>query len=208
MDQDSAEQTPFERFLHRYAEGQIPWDEDDPPPEIIAAAAEMPAGRALDLGCGYGRAAIYLARHGWQADGVDFIPQAIAEARRRAEQAGVGDRARFHVGSAADLGHLDPPYQLAVDVGCMHSFDEATLVAYREQLLRLLAPGGRYLLFARLMGDEPADEDAPRGIPEAAVRALFAQGFRLERFEDGWTETEDRPPWRSGWFWFRRTDSQ
>jgi SAM-dependent methyltransferase len=203
MDEDL---TPYERFEQRYAEGRIPWDDVEPPPEIKAAVAELPAGRALDLGCGYGRAAIYLARHGWEVDGVDFIPRAIEVARSRAEEAGVGERAHFHVGSAAELGHLDPPYHLAVDVGCMHSFDEETLAVYRDELSRLLAPDALYMLFVHLRDerDEPGRDDGPRGIAEEAVRALFADAFRLERFEEGLTQAEDRPPWRSCWFWYRR----
>ncbi len=48
--------------------GQVPWDRALPPPEVIALAAELPPGRALDLGCGYGRASIYLAQHGCRCD--------------------------------------------------------------------------------------------------------------------------------------------
>ena len=40
---------------------------------MIAAASSLPPGRALDLGCGYGRTAILLAQHGWRVDGVDFF---------------------------------------------------------------------------------------------------------------------------------------
>ena len=40
------------------------------------------------------------------------------------------------------------PYDLAVDIGCMHSFTEEMLAAYRAELVRLLRPGGQYVLFA------------------------------------------------------------
>jgi hypothetical protein len=72
-------------------------------------------------------------------------------------------------------------------------------------LQRLLEPGAIYLLFAHLRAeDEPIDEDKPRGVTEATVRQLFADGFTLERAELGWTQVEDKPPWQSGWFWWRR----
>lgn len=197
--------TSYERFRQRYAEGRVPWSDHEPPPEIAALADEIAPGRALDLGCGFGRTSIYLAQRGWHVDGVDFIAEAVETARKRAADAGVGDRAIFHVSSAAAMPFLEPPYDLAVDIGCMHSFDESDLAAYRHELLRLLAQGGRYVLFAHLRGaDEPADE-GPRGIPEQTVWALFADGFKLERFERGMTQVEDRPAWESGWFWYRRT---
>lgn len=199
----------FERFSRRYAESQVPWDDELPPPEVRDLAHDLAPGRAIDLGCGFGRAAIYLARYGWQVDGVDFIETAIAEARRRADEARVADLARFHVASAADLGFLRPPYDLALDVGCMHSFPPPALLAYRRELVRLLRPGGRYVLFARLRNDDDEDSEqdgdvGPRGIPETSILGLLADDFTLERIDRGVTGVEDKPVWPSGWFWFRR----
>jgi SAM-dependent methyltransferase len=198
------ESNSYQRFLERYESERVPWDDYAPPPEITALTKGLPPGRALDLGCGYGRAAIYLAQSGWSVDGVDFIPQAIREARRRAMVAGVSESARFYLGSAAQLDFLAPAYDLAIDVGCMHSFDEATLLNYRDTLARLVRPGGLYVLFVHLRDDEAAAGEGPRGIPEADVITLLGETFRLERVERGTTQVEDRPPWRSGWFWFRR----
>jgi SAM-dependent methyltransferase len=195
----------YERFLTRYQEGRIPWDNPSPPPEIVALKETLPAGRALDLGCGYGRTAIFLAYYGWRVDGIDFIPQAIDTARRRATAVGVAERINFHVASAAALDFLDPPYDLAVDIGCMHSFNDEMLRSYRDQLARLLRLGGDYILFARLRDENAVvEEEEPRGIRESAVLALLDDHFRLVRVERGVSQSEDRPPWNSGWFWFRR----
>ena len=70
--------------MERYASGVIPWDDDLPPPELMALVEKQPAGRALDLGCGYGRSSIYLAQHEWEVDGLDFVPQAVC--RRQSEE--------------------------------------------------------------------------------------------------------------------------
>lgn len=196
--------TAIERFRQRYLEGRVPWDDHEPPPEIKELVEELPPGRLLDLGCGYGRSCVYMVRHGWTADGVDFVPEAIAGAQARAVAAGVSEWVNFHVASAADLGFLEPPYDLAVDIGCMHSFEENDLRSYRDELLRLLPDGGRYVLFAHLRSEAEATDEGPRGIPEATIRQLFADGFELERFERGVTQVEDNPPWESGWFWYRR----
>lgn len=196
---------PFDKFSERYENGQIPWDNPLPPPEIIALEGELSPGRALDLGCGYGRVAIYLALRGWSVDGIDFIPQAIEVARHRADAAGVSDRARFYVASAAELDFLVPAFDLAIDIGCMHSFTEELLRGYKSQLCRLLVPDGCFVLFAHLRSeDEVGDDDDPRGIPEATIMELLQDEFHLERVEHGVTQVEDRPPWNSGWFWFRR----
>lgn len=195
---------PYNKFLERYEAGSVPWDDPLPPPEIQALAMDLPPGKALDLGCGYGRVAIYLARRGWSADGIDFVPQAVEIARQRAAAAGVAELARFHVASAAELDFLDPPYDLAIDIGCMHSFSEELLRGYRRELERLLATGGRYVLFARLRDGEAVDGEGPRGIAEATINELLRDGFHLEHKEHGVSQMGDQPPWNSAWFWFRR----
>lgn len=191
----------WQRFAERYAAGTVPWDNPEPPPEVVALTAVLPPGHALDLGCGYGRTSIYLAQHGWRVDGIDFIAQAITAARQRAEVAGIANRVTFYEASVAELGFLHGRYQLAVDVGCLHALTEPQRLAYRDELTRLLEAGATYLLFARLGIRQ--GEEGPRGIEETAVHALFAADFVLDKSEIGVTYVEDKS-WQSGWFWFRR----
>ena len=87
----------------------------------------------------------------------------------------------------------------------MHSFTDEMLTAYRDEITRLLRSGGQYVLFAHLRdAAEPEGEDGPRGIAETTIHDLLRGAFRLERVERGVTQVEDRPPWNSAWFWFRR----
>lgn len=194
----------YQRMLDFYLAGPVPWDQSDPPPEVLATVPTLPPGRGLDLGCGLGRASLFMARLGWAVDGVDFVPQAIAEATARATHAGLADRAHFHVGSVLDLHFLAGPYDFALDVGCVHNFKLDDLRIYHRELVRLLAADARYLLFAHLdeSGGEP---DTRRWIAEADLRAVFADGFVLEKAEYGTTQVGDQAPWRSAWFWFRRS---
>jgi cyclopropane fatty-acyl-phospholipid synthase-like methyltransferase len=162
----------------------------------------MPAGRALDLGCGYGRAAIYLAQRGWQVDGVDFIERALVEAQRRSSEAGV--TVSYHHGSVTDLSFLEPPYDLALDVGCGHNLDRKGWQAYHAGLRRLLRPGALFMLFSRLLGEQPAPEaGGPGGLDEEAFLRLFAEGFDVERRTHGETVMPDGS-WTSAWYWLRR----
>jgi SAM-dependent methyltransferase len=193
----------YERLREFYASGGVPWDDPLPPPEVIGWLEGRPSGRALDLGCGYGRASIYMARLGWEVDGVDFVPHAAAVAAERAREAGVD--VRFHIASVTDLGFLAGPYDFVLDVGCAHALDREGLARYGRHLKRLLRSGGSYLLFVHLWeeGDETA-EDRPKGIPEGLLRETLADGFELEKFERGVTQVRDMEPWQSGWFYFRR----
>jgi SAM-dependent methyltransferase len=191
----------FVEMERRYREGELPWDDPLPPPEVIDLAQQLPPGRALDLGCGLGRACIELARRGWQCDGVDFVPQAIAQAQRRATAAGVAERIRFHVAPVTRLGFLQSPYDLALDVGCLHGQRGDELYAYAAELSRLVRPGGHYLLFAGLR--DAAVPEETRGLPEQTMRALLEPTFTITRVEHGVTNAGGST-WASAWFWMQR----
>lgn len=192
----------FEKFQSRYESGEVPWDHELPPPELIALAEELPPGRVLDMGCGYGRTCIYLAQRGWLADGIDFVPLAIEEAKRRAVRTAVSQHIIFLHGSVTSIPYENERYDLIVDVGCMHALSDEELVQYRGEVERLLREDGRYLLFAHVR-DDGDDSDESKGVPEAAIRTLFAN-FTLEHVEYGTTQVEDKPPWNSAWFWYRK----
>ena len=194
----------YARFRQRYLDGTVPWDDANPPPEVIDLVSSIPPGVGLDLGCGYGRTGIYLALHGWTADGVDYVPEAIEVARVRASEAHVEDKTRFFVSSVTDMPFLTPAYDLAIDIGCLHSFAEPDRRAYYSELLRLIASDGWYLVFARLQDENETEESSPARISEEIIFDLFAPEFDLIRFERGISKMPDQPPWASGWFWFKR----
>jgi SAM-dependent methyltransferase len=194
------EPTRFTRFQQRYRDGDLPWDHDLPPPEIIAVAERLPRGRVLDLGCGTARASVFLAARGWEADGVDFVPEAIALAEERVRTAGLAAQVRLHVGSVTDLSFLGEPYDLAIDVGCMHGCEGADLQSYVAEVVRLVRPAGFFLLFAHLR--EP-EQEGPTGIPDATIRSLFADTFAFETVEYGTTVVGDRQM-DSAWYTLRR----
>jgi SAM-dependent methyltransferase len=195
------ESTVYQRLAARYASGDLPWDASLPPPEVIMLLEKLPPGRALDLGCGYGRAAIYMSARGWEVDAIDFIPQAIAGAAARAQAAGAS--VRFHLASVTDLGWLAGPYDLAVDIGCAHSLDEGALASYRDQVARLLRPGGLWLVFARLR-QEGEESEEPPGVVEGDFVSLIAGSLTLEWSKRGRTEVGAEAGWPSAWYRFRK----
>lgn len=201
MDED---QDPIYQLLaERYASGQVPWDEELPPREVLDFVPTLVPARALDLGCGYGRASIFMAGLGWEVDAIDMIPAAITEAAKRAGEAGV--RIRLHIASISELHFLAGPYNFALDVGCSHALDRSGLKRYRDQLARLLPSGAYFLVYGRLREGQPQlGENGPAGFEEADLLHLFGEGFELEWAERGVTKVEEQPPWSSAWFRFRR----
>ena len=170
-----------------------PWDTGVTPPELERFVATHPPGRALDLGCGTGTNAVYLAKHGWTAAGVDFAARAIAKARRRAREAGVASRCTFHVGDVTRLDFLAGPFDLALDIGCLHSLPVAERAAYGAGIGRLVRPGGTYLLYAFAPGGRPG---VP-GLTRDDVRTLFAEAFDVTAVEEG-------KGWPSAWYTLSR----
>lgn len=199
---DRLEET-HSRLYDRYSTGDIPWDAADPPPEVLELVPSLKPGRAIDLGCGYGRASIYFASMGWEVDGVDFVELALEEARRRSEDAGVS--VNYHLGSVTDLSFLEGTYDFALDVGCGHALDEDGLRNYRDQLARLLSSGAYFLLFARCLVEKDTEDDTPAGLDEETLLEIFEDGFTLEWVERNETHMTDGDSWPSAWYLLRRS---
>jgi cyclopropane fatty-acyl-phospholipid synthase-like methyltransferase len=185
-----------------YRLGKTPWDTGTTPPELCAVveSGQVLPGRALDLGCGTGTNVIYLARHGFEAVGVDISSRAIAQARRKIEQAKLHGRARVTVGDVTRLEVLliAGPFDLALDMGCFHNLDVPGRERYIAGLSGRIKPGGLYLLYAfgprllrgRGIGLDPRD-----------AQKLFSPAFELLHIEHG----RDRGGIGSAWYTFQRS---
>jgi SAM-dependent methyltransferase len=99
-------------------------------------------GRVLELGCGNGRNAIYLAGLGCRVDAVDISAQAIGWARERAEPAGAP--VVFQCCSIFDAVFADGCYDLVYDCGCFHHLPPHRRRDYAALVRRALKPGGSY----------------------------------------------------------------
>ena len=156
--------------------GRRRWDTGVTPPELERFVASHPPGRALDLGCGTGTNVVYLARHGWEAVGVDFAGRAIAKARGRARDAGVSGT--FLVGDVTRLA-VAGPFDLALDLGCLHSIAVSGRAGYATGLARAVRSGGTFLLYAF------APSGPTFGLTREDVRTTFAEAFEIVGVEEG-----------------------
>lgn len=140
------QRTVFARLYRRAPSVEaLPWHREQPP-TLLQRALEQRSGapgRALDVGCGEGSHAVYLAQQGYSVVGIDFVPQALTAARRSAEHAGVELELR-----ECDVVEYEPsaPFDVVLDSGCLHHLPRAKLAAYRRRLDQWLAPGGDYVL--------------------------------------------------------------
>ncbi|WP_327293069.1 class I SAM-dependent methyltransferase [Streptomyces sp. NBC_01198] len=138
-------------------------------------------GRALDLGCGPGRNALFLASRGFEVDGLDLSPAAVGWAEDRAREAGAD--VRFACGDAFRLvgQELSGPYDLIVDSGCFHHLPPHRRVSYLALLDRVLAPRGHLALTcfaAGAMGSELSDADLYRALDLQGGLAYTPESLR------------------------------
>ena len=132
--------------------GSPNWDSGQIPPEINEWIENTDPGRVLDLGCGTGTHVITLAKHGWEAIGVDYIGKAIRKAKRKAKAANVNPT--FFSQDVTQLENIEGQFDLVLDVGCYHTMDIRMRKAYRDNLQHLLKNNGVFLSFAFRNGED------------------------------------------------------
>ena len=125
---------------------QMPW-ELGPRTELVKAVevGKVQPCRAIDLGCGSGSNAVFLAQHGFRVTGVDFANSAIDNARRRAEAAHLS--IDFVVDDLTNLRHLLGEYDFLVDYGTFDDLDAHGRERYVASVVPLAAPDSTFLLW-------------------------------------------------------------
>src|SRR6266540_4189552 len=146
--------TMFEQdaWEERYRTKPAVWS-GRPNPQLVAEATGLTPGRALDVGCGEGADAVWLAERGWRVTAVDIAPTALRRAAAHAATAGAQIAARIEW-THADLRHETPAegaYDL-VSSQFMHLPGDARRDLF-ARLAAAVAPGGTLLI----VGHHPSD---------------------------------------------------
>jgi SAM-dependent methyltransferase len=168
-------------FKTFYRLGFVPWD-GHPLATSLRALVEgdgtntpLPAATALDLGCGTGDNSIYLAEHGWQVTGVDFVAKAVDRARAKAAAKKL--RITF---AQADVTRLSQEgvgsnFGLIVDNGCLHGMSADDRDAYVREVTAVAAPDARLLLVEFI----PGGSFGVPGIDPDEVKRRFTGAWTL-----------------------------
>lgn len=169
------------RFRFFYRVGFTPW-EGHPIGQGLRDLVEgtgdtvaLPAGSALDVGCGTGDCAIYLAQHGWNVTGVDYVEKPLEKARAKARKAGVAvDFARADVTHLSDSA-IGTDFQLIVDNGCIHNMSGGDREAYVREITAVAAPDARLYIVAF----PPGGRFGVPGIDHAEIERRFTPSWAL-----------------------------
>ncbi|MEU4668661.1 class I SAM-dependent methyltransferase [Amycolatopsis sp. NPDC023774] len=159
--------------------GKIPWDFGAPQPVVVALAGgggEF-VGEVLDVGCGLGDNASFLASRGFRVTGVDSSPTAIERARARA--ASMGLDVAFAVADATKLDGYENRFDAVLDSALYHCLEAAQRREYLATLTRVTRPGARLHLLC-FSSQLPDAFPTPHRFGETELREEVGQEWTVE----------------------------
>ncbi|WP_367125861.1 class I SAM-dependent methyltransferase [Streptomyces phytohabitans] len=193
--------TNAEQWDTRYRDSDRVWS-GEPNTALVRETADLAPGRALDLGCGEGGDAIWLARRGWHVTAADFSSVALERAARHAAEAGVPeerlDWQKHDLGQTFPEGEFD-----LVSAHFLHSHDDMAGTRVLRSAVAAVAPGGVLLVVGHSGWPSwdtgprpdihfPAPEEVLAGLelPEGVWEVLRCENYeRIQPSPDGQTGT-------------------
>lgn len=171
-----------EDWDRRYADADLVWSAEANRFVVAELADLEPCGAALELACGEGRNAIWLASRGWRVTGIDFSSMAVAKAREIAERRGV--EVDWQVADV--LEYRPPPGSFALVVVTYLHMPWQDMAVALGTAASALAPGGVFLLVGHDESNLEHGHGGPRSPavlygPERVAAAL--DGLTIERAE-------------------------
>jgi SAM-dependent methyltransferase len=165
-----------------YQDGPAPWDTGQPQPAIARLASEGGfAGAVLDAGCGTGDNALHVASLGLPVLGFDVAETALATARAKAVDRGIG--AEFVAADAFRLERLGRRFETVLDCGLFHTFDGDERPRYAASLASVTEHDGT--LYVLCFSDDGPDA-GPHPVSQEDLRAAFSPG-------SGWSVAAIKP---------------
>ncbi|MGB8406321.1 MAG: class I SAM-dependent methyltransferase [Mycobacterium sp.] len=167
---------------------KVPWDRTGPSPSVVTwQTGGWVHGDVLDIGCGFGDNAIYLAQHGHPVTGLDISLTALVTAEQRAKDAGVD--VTFAVADSTKLDGYTDRFDTVIDMGLFHSLDDAGQRSYAAVAHRAARPSATLLLVC-FSDTNPVANDWRPAVSEATLREVLGGA--------GWDITSLEPSTESG----------
>lgn len=148
------------------------WEYKNPSQELIAIIGSgiIPKkGTTLDIGCGTGNEAIFLAQCGFNSIGVDISEKALKIAERRARKSAVN--VKWVLGNVLNMPINSDTIDFVNDRGCLHHIFEKDRIQYAKEIERVLKPEGHILI----RGSSKSDEGYFSVIDEKSIDAIFSK---------------------------------
>jgi SAM-dependent methyltransferase len=198
MKQLSAAKPIIVDWDEKYRQGTPIWD-------VGAVHSELPkvfeeykfpkGGTLLEIGCGTGADAIYLAKKRFEVTAVDCSPIALERARLRGEQQNA--LLRFVLDDIFDFVRTASQFDIVYDAGFYHYIRNVKLEQYLDILWRLTKPGSWFFCLAGNVSESA--EDSPPQVSEDDIRFELGRLFEFIHLRPARFETNQRPQGFIGW---------
>jgi len=165
-----------------------PWDIGRPQPAFVelVQAGELNKGRVLDVGCGTGENALYLAERGFSVAGVDLSTRAIDAAKTKASERKL--KVDFKLANALSLDFENAYFDNAIDSGLFHTFNDNDRVVFAREITRVIKTSGRYFMLC-FSDREPTNWGGPRRVTREEIEATFSPLFNINYIKDTYFAT-------------------
>ena len=166
---------------------RMPW-EMGPRQELVQLieSGRITPSRAIDLGCGTGSNAIFLAQKGFDVTGVDYASSAIEKARRKAD--GLKVKVEFIVDDLTNLQKVKGTFDFLVDYGALDDLSPRNRKLYVANILPLVHHGSCFLLWCFEWRLSRLERILTRLLPFGALalepgeaERRFGEYFKIER---------------------------
>jgi len=180
-----------------YRETTPAWDIGKPANELVRMVEEgvFKPATTLELGCGSGANAVYLARRGFEVTAVDSSPTAIERARTRAEQSGA--LLRIVLADVFEFAQTAGAFDLVFDAGFYHFMRRIDLSRLLDLLWRVTHPGSLYFTLAGATGESA--EGGPPQVAEDEIRGELGRLFEFVELRPFQFESPRRKEGYLGW---------
>jgi methyl halide transferase len=145
----------------RYIQADTPWDSGVPSQalKVLLTDGKVKPARALELGCGTGTNAVFLAQQGFDVTAVDLSSEALKHAREKANKAHV--EINFVEADVTNLPDLGEAFPFIFDRGTYHVVRKVNLSGFQAMLAKMAAPNGFYYVLAGNANTFDAPDQGP-----------------------------------------------
>ncbi len=189
-----ATEEEIKRYQTRYETGDTPWESGRPDKNLAdyLKSAHLPGEKALEIGCGTGENAIFLAKNSFQVTATEIVPLALEKAREKAEKQGVS--INFLLLDLMDEDVPDGPFDFAFDRGCFHHYDtHDKRLEFARRLSKQLAKDGIWMSLAG-NADEIRQGKGPPQRTATEIAAAVEPYFKILLLKAGHFDSNMNPP--------------